>query len=186
MSLARATATRASRGLPFGAFASLLPPEPSDDRLVRGEHGELLRRYVRAVVEVAGGRPLVVFVDDAHLLDRGSATLVHQLALTRAATVVATVRSGEVAPDPVVALWKDGPAEASTPPVATITVRVHLTPGELDAALQAAAGRSNKQIAADMRLSVRTVESHLQRVYEKLGVSGRRELTEALRDRPTT
>ena len=31
----------------------------------------------------------------------------HQLALTRAATVVVTVRSGEAAPDPVVALWKD-------------------------------------------------------------------------------
>ena len=49
----------------------------------------------------------MVFVDDAHLLDGGSATLVHQLALTRAATVVATVRSGESVPDPVVALWKD-------------------------------------------------------------------------------
>ena len=43
-------------------------------------------------MEGAEGRPLVVFVDDAHLLDAGSATLVHQLALTRAATVVATVR----------------------------------------------------------------------------------------------
>jgi AAA ATPase domain len=111
MSLARTTATRASRGLPFGAFASLLPPDPADERLGRGEHGELLRRYVQAVVAGAEGRPLVVFVDDAHLLDAGSGTLVHQLALTRAATVVATVRSGETAPDPVVALWKDGPAE---------------------------------------------------------------------------
>ena len=111
MSLARMTATQASRGLPFGAFVSLLPPDPGGEGLVRDGHGELLRRYVRAVVEGAGGRPLVVFVDDAHLLDGGSATLVHQLALTRAATVVATVRSGEAAPDPVVALWKDGPAE---------------------------------------------------------------------------
>ena len=111
MWLARTTATRASRGLPFGAFASLLPPDPVDDRLVRNDQGELLRRYIGAVVDGAEGRPLVVFVDDAHLLDSGSATLVHQLALTRAATVVATVRSGEAAPDPVVALWKDGPAE---------------------------------------------------------------------------
>jgi DNA-binding CsgD family transcriptional regulator len=111
MSLARTTATQASRWLPFGALASLLPPDRGGDRLAREDHGELLRRYVRAVVEGAGGRPLLVFVDDAHLLDGGSATLVHQLALTRAATIVATVRSGEEAPDPVVALWKDGPAE---------------------------------------------------------------------------
>jgi DNA-binding CsgD family transcriptional regulator len=111
MSVARTTATRASRRLPFGAFASLLPPDPGGDPLSREDQGELLRRYVRAVVEGTGGRPLVVFVDDAHLLDDGSATLVHQLALTRAATVLATVRSGEAGPDPVVALWKDGPAE---------------------------------------------------------------------------
>jgi hypothetical protein len=111
MSLARTTATRASLSLPFGAFASILTPEPGGDGLSREDHPELLRRYRRAVVEAAGGRPLVVFVDDAHLLDNGSATLVHQLALTRAATVLATVRSGEATPDSVVALWKDGPAE---------------------------------------------------------------------------
>jgi DNA-binding CsgD family transcriptional regulator len=74
---------------------------------------------------------------------------------------------------------------ASTPAVGIITARVRLTPGELDAAVQAATGQSNKQIASDMHLSVRTVESHLQRVYEKLGVSGRHELAEALRDHPT-
>jgi DNA-binding NarL/FixJ family response regulator len=73
---------------------------------------------------------------------------------------------------------------AATPPVRIITARVRLTPGELDTAVQAAAGRSNKQIAADMHLSVRTVESHLQRAYEKLGIASRRELAGALRDQP--
>jgi DNA-binding CsgD family transcriptional regulator len=74
---------------------------------------------------------------------------------------------------------------AATPPVRHITARVRLTQGELDTAMQAAAGRSNKQIAAEMQLSVRTVESHLQRAYEKLGISGRHELAGALRDQPT-
>jgi hypothetical protein len=110
MSLARTTATHASRRLPFGAFASMLPPDPGGEGLSREDHSALLGRYVRALVAGAEGRPLVVFVDDAHLLDDRSATLVHQLALG-AATVLATVRSGESAPDPVVALWKDGPAE---------------------------------------------------------------------------
>ena len=59
-------------------------------------------------------------------------------------------------------------------------------PGELDAAVQAAAGRSNKQIAADSHISVRTVETHLQRVYEKLGITSRRELGDALRDSPAS
>jgi DNA-binding CsgD family transcriptional regulator len=74
---------------------------------------------------------------------------------------------------------------AVTPPIQTMTARVRLTPGELDTAVQAAAGHTNKQIAEDMHLSVRTVESHLQRAYEKLGISGRHELTEALRNQPT-
>jgi DNA-binding CsgD family transcriptional regulator len=73
---------------------------------------------------------------------------------------------------------------AVTPPVRAIGARVWLTPGELDTAVQAAAGLSNKQIAGHLHVSVRTVESHLQRAYEKLGISGRRELAAALRDRP--
>jgi DNA-binding NarL/FixJ family response regulator len=73
---------------------------------------------------------------------------------------------------------------ATTPVVETITARARLTPGELDTAVQAAAGRSNKLIAADSDLSVRTVESHLQRVYGKLGISSRRELADALHEEP--
>ena len=107
----RASATRAAQGLPFGAFASLLPPERSGADTSREDLGVLLGRYARAMAEDARGRPLLVFVDDAHLLDKGSAILVHQMALTQAATVLATVRAGEVLPDPVLLLWKDGPAE---------------------------------------------------------------------------
>ncbi len=111
MARRRASATRAAQGLPFGAFASLLPPERSDADTSREDLGTLLGRYARAMVEQARGRPLLVFVDDAQLRDNGSAILVHQLALTQAATVLATVRAGEVLPDPVLSLWKDGPAE---------------------------------------------------------------------------
>jgi DNA-binding CsgD family transcriptional regulator/DNA-binding transcriptional ArsR family regulator len=111
MAVARSSATRASQALPFGALAPFLPSDPGGDGLGREDRSELLRRYGRAVAGTARGRPLVVFVDDAHLLDGGSATLVHQLALTGAATVLVTVRSGETAPDPVVALWKDALAE---------------------------------------------------------------------------
>jgi len=52
--------------------------------------------------------PAIAVVDDAHLLDHVTASMVHQLALRDAAIVVAIVRSGEPAPDAITALWKDG------------------------------------------------------------------------------
>ena len=67
-----------------------------------------------------------------------------------------------------------------TPSLLAINVRSPLTPSEQQTALLAASGRSNKEIAGELVVSVRTVENHLQRVYEKLGVSGRKELTAAL------
>jgi hypothetical protein len=54
-----------------------------------------------------GDRPLLFAVDDAQLLDDASALLVHQLAVDRTAFVALTVRSDELVPDPVTALWKD-------------------------------------------------------------------------------
>jgi DNA-binding NarL/FixJ family response regulator len=63
----------------------------------------------------------------------------------------------------------------------SISGRSLLTPAERDAAELAARGYSNKAIAAELVLSVRTVENRLQHVYEKLAVSGRAELADALR-----
>ncbi|MCW2894754.1 MAG: transcriptional regulator, LuxR family, partial [Actinomycetia bacterium] len=138
MAVARASATRASQALPFGALAPVLPPDPYGDDLGRENLTELLRRYGRAVAETAGGRPLVVFVDDAHLLDGGSATLVHQLALTGKATVLLTVQSGQTVPDPVVALWKDALAErievAALPAAAIEELLVTVLGGPVDTA----------------------------------------------------
>jgi len=51
-----------------------------------------------------------------------------------------------------------------------------LTPQELQVALQVAEGKSNKEAAAALFLSPKTIEFHLARVYRKLDVSSRREL----------
>jgi DNA-binding NarL/FixJ family response regulator len=40
----------------------------------------------------------------------------------------------------------------------------------------AAAGRSNKEIAAEIYLSLKTVEAHLSSIYRKLGLRSRTEL----------
>ena len=111
LATARVTATRSAAAVPFGALAPLLPPVLHGEGAMVDHRADLLRRSVDALVERADGRHLVVFVDDAHLLDDASATLIHQLAATPSASVLATLRAGEAAPDPVVALWKDGLAE---------------------------------------------------------------------------
>lgn len=108
----RMIATRSAAPLPFGAVAPLLHLVTSGEGGGPGEDGvDVLRRSVAALASRLDGRDLILFVDDAHLLDDASAALVHQVATTGAATVLATVRTGEPAPDAVVALWKDGPAE---------------------------------------------------------------------------
>lgn len=48
-----------------------------------------------------------------------------------------------------------------------------LTAREQEVALLVAAGRTNRQIASRLRLSERTVETHLSNVYRKVGVSSR-------------
>jgi DNA-binding CsgD family transcriptional regulator len=55
-----------------------------------------------------------------------------------------------------------------------------LTAREREVALLAAAGRSSREIGDHLGLSTRTVDTHLARVYRKLGIAGRTELAAAL------
>jgi DNA-binding CsgD family transcriptional regulator len=55
-----------------------------------------------------------------------------------------------------------------------------LTPGERRVAELAAAGLSNRQVAAQLYLSVSTVQAHLRAVYAKLGVGSRAQLARRL------
>lgn len=112
-----------SRRLPLAALVSVLPGavEPADagsapdpdqpgvGLVERGLHG--LRRLI-------DGRPTLLLVDDAHLLDEISATVIHQLVVERSARLLATLRAEQAtapypagpaasAQGPVAALWKD-------------------------------------------------------------------------------
>ena len=51
-----------------------------------------------------------------------------------------------------------------------------LTAVEERVARLAAAGRTNREIAATLFMSVRTVEGHLSHIYAKLGIRSRTEL----------
>ncbi|GGB99095.1 helix-turn-helix transcriptional regulator [Cellulomonas carbonis] len=92
-----ALASRATTTLPLGAFAGLVDVPTGDaSSSVGGVLAALARR-----------RPLVLGVDDAHLLDELSAVVVHRAVARGLFPVVVTVRGGEPVPDLVTALWKD-------------------------------------------------------------------------------
>ncbi|WP_054814737.1 helix-turn-helix transcriptional regulator [Nocardia arizonensis] len=94
-----AACTESSQAIPLGAFAPWVAPSASRDPIA----------LLSSARENLVAEPdTVIGVDDAHLLDKLSATLLHQIAVDRAAHIVATVRTGEPVPDAVTSLWKDG------------------------------------------------------------------------------
>jgi DNA-binding CsgD family transcriptional regulator len=59
-----------------------------------------------------------------------------------------------------------------------------LTPQETAVTDLVARGMSNKEVATELFLSVKTVQYHLTRIYAKLGIRSRSELAARYRDRP--
>ncbi len=102
----RARGTRSAAAIPLGAFSDVIPPQAHSDNLLT-----LLQLSARELREQAAGRPLVIGVDDAQLLDSVSATLVLHMATSGGAFVLATVRTGQPCPDAISSLWKDAGAE---------------------------------------------------------------------------
>lgn len=88
--------------VPLGAWSHLLPDswEPGADDLATW-------RFLAGGLEASHGS-IHLFVDDAQWLDSVSAGLVHHLVTTGRAKVLITVRRGEPASQPIMALWKDG------------------------------------------------------------------------------
>ncbi|SDI36013.1 helix-turn-helix transcriptional regulator [Nonomuraea jiangxiensis] len=65
------------------------------------------------------------------------------------------------------------------------TVRLGLTPQELSTAMLVAGGLTNRQIARELLISVKTVEYHIGKIYTKLGIGSRVALAAKLAGGPT-
>ena len=96
----RVLATASAATIPFGAFGHLLPEGD-------GTSGAVIPALIAALRARHGDESPTMVLDDAHLLDHGSAALALALAVTGAARLVVTVRSSEPVPDAVSALWMD-------------------------------------------------------------------------------
>ena len=74
-----------------------------------------------------------------------------------------------------------------TPALIAATATASLTARELEVAMLASRGLASQEIARQLVLSVRTVDHHLQHAYEKLGITRRKQLADALASfRPAT
>ena len=60
-----------------------------------------------------------------------------------------------------------------------------LTPSELRIVRLAAEGHTNREIAQELYVTLKTVEGHLSRAYTKLGIEGRGELSRVLEGEKT-
>lgn len=77
--------------VPLGAFTVWAPPGVSDTV-------HLLRGVIASLTDAPSGAPILICVDDAHLLDDLSAFVVHQIVQRGVAKVVLTLRDGEPVP----------------------------------------------------------------------------------------
>ena len=125
--------TESARSIPLGVFAHLVGAATSRDPVA----------FLAAAREtILSEGHSVIGVDDAHLLDQLSATLLHQLALDGSVRIVATVRSGETVPDAITSLWKDGYLQ-----------RLHLMPftkAQCVALIESALGGRVEGLSADL------------------------------------
>ncbi|MCQ2001731.1 helix-turn-helix transcriptional regulator [Arthrobacter zhaoxinii] len=90
---------------PFGALTFLLSdldPELSEHPVM------ILRGLTRLVTERAGGRPVLLTVDNAEELDEFSAMVLTQLVLNRSAGMLVAFRDFSSAPAEFAGLWRDG------------------------------------------------------------------------------
>jgi ATP/maltotriose-dependent transcriptional regulator MalT len=162
--------TLARWGVP-GAAADAL------DELVADGAGQLTALQARhARAEAAGDRAALVAVGDEW--ERRGATLYAAEALASAA------RLAQAAGEPRAATGLQARSDAlaantqgaTTPLLRFTAALVPLTAREREIAALAAQGTSSKDIADRLFLSARTVDNHLQSIYGKLGIRGRREL----------
>jgi DNA-binding CsgD family transcriptional regulator len=165
--------------------ARLGDPQRVDSRLIdlaAGIEGDLAPArcaHVRALV--AGDAEALE--DAATEFDRLGAALLATEAATDAATAWGRSGRAERAGRELhrAAAFARGCPEASTPALMLLSSREALTSAERETALLAVSGRTNREIAEELHLSVRTIDNRLQRIYAKLGISRRSDLERLVR-----
>jgi DNA-binding CsgD family transcriptional regulator len=123
-------ATRGLRSIPFGTVSHLLPAGVTLDASPLSLIGEV----AASLTSQAGRGPTVVAIDDAHLLDDASASLLHQLTERRVVVPVGSTRTATPLSAAVAGLWKDADRLpiSPLPAPAVDQLLAHALPGQVD------------------------------------------------------
>ncbi|MET8877235.1 helix-turn-helix transcriptional regulator [Nocardia sp. NPDC004604] len=93
-------ATRSAQSVPLGVFAAIAETSAIDPL-------RRIRDVVATLTKTTSTQPVLLGIDDAHLLDEQSALVLNQIVRHQRASVLITVRSGDTSPDAIRGLWKD-------------------------------------------------------------------------------
>ncbi|MBL1102122.1 helix-turn-helix transcriptional regulator [Streptomyces coffeae] len=159
--------TRQARRLADGSTSELVHLQTDHIAALAAADGDALRA-VAARFRAIGALPLAAeALAQAARVHQTAGQLRKSQAAWAACQEILTATGGMLPP------WaaREGSDER---PAATLTTR------EREVAALVASGLSNRDIAARLVVSVRTVENHLHRVYNKLGISARTDVGRAL------
>src|SRR6266568_1751584 len=148
------------------AGRAALAERNGDPETARRRYAEALALQEEMPIQLARAQVLTDY--GAFLYRQGDARQARQ-ALAEALRLAESCGAGWHAERARVELRRAAARTATTPPG-------QLTPQEAAVARLARAGKTNREIAAQLYLTVNTVETHLRHVYQKLGIHRRVEL----------
>ncbi len=105
--------------VPLGALTPMFSGDRPSFDAAAASPGTLLQGAIEALTQLAPSTNRLLVVDDLGLLDPLSATVVAQLVASGLLRLLATARSGEPIPDPIMSIWaSDQAVRLDVPPLA--------------------------------------------------------------------
>ncbi|MEP6481808.1 MAG: AAA family ATPase, partial [Rhodoglobus sp.] len=104
------TASETMASIPLGALAPALSREPIDLAAAARDSVVLFEQVRRSIDLMAGGRRVLMVIDDLSLLDSLSLAVVSQLLAAGSLRLIATIRNGDPLPDAILSMWTNSSA----------------------------------------------------------------------------
>jgi two-component system, NarL family, response regulator NreC len=148
------------------------------DLSMPGMDGIMATREIKHILPEVKILILTIHEDEALLREAiqagASGYIIKHAAETELISAIHSVRIGEIYVHPrLIRALLNEPETRKSPPASSVDI---LTPREMDVLLKIVQGYTNRQIAEELALSIRTVEGHRSNLTGKLGLTSRVDL----------